>query len=202
MTTTASAKRELRLHTKSKLSNISPEQLSQQSQTAQSLILSHPRYKAAKRLSIYLSMPTAEVQTDTIVRNALERGKKVFVPFIHDSRPRTSLKKDGKVMEMDMLHLHSLAEFESLERDSWGIPSLPSDGVDGRENAMGGFGASLAVERDVGSAGEGGLHLVILPGVAFDRGLRRLGHGKGFYDRFLERGWGLEWGRGRPWIGE
>ena len=32
-----------------------------------------------------------------------------------------------------------------------------------------------------------GLDLVLLPGVGFDRQLNRIGHGKGYYDRFIQQ---------------
>lgn len=38
-------------------------------------ILTHPSYVQAKRLSIYISMPTGELRTDDLVKDALENGK-------------------------------------------------------------------------------------------------------------------------------
>ena len=77
---------------------------------------------------------------------------------------------------MDMLHLPSLAAYLSLPRDSWGIPTLPSTAPNEARNC-------LSVQE-----GESrGLDIVILPGVAFGADGRRLGHGKGYYDYWLQR---------------
>jgi 5-formyltetrahydrofolate cyclo-ligase len=149
-------------------------------------IINFTAYKNAKRIGIYLSMPTGEIQTDSIVRHALESGKQVFVPFLHKSR---SLLPDMPKSVMDMVDLRSLSEYESLKRDSWGIPTIEAETVNEREHIL---------ETSTGKSGK--LDMILMPGVAFqldsDKGfVKRLGHGKGFYDFFLHRY--LE-GRGIP----
>jgi 5-formyltetrahydrofolate cyclo-ligase len=126
-------------------------------------------------------MPSGEVSTTDIVKQALGQGKKVFVPYIwkasESKRPQSS---------MEMLALRSLEDLDTLHRDAWGIPTLSKESLSDRENALGGIGLSEG-EHNGFSGGVGGLDLILLPGMAFDRMNRRLGHGKGFYDRFLHR---------------
>jgi 5-formyltetrahydrofolate cyclo-ligase len=120
-------------------------------------------------------MPTGEMQTDAIVRHALQSGKRVFVPYLHKSQnPRPDTPKSV----MDMVNLHSLSDYESLKRDSWGIPTISADTVEKREHIL--------------QKGNEVLDMILMPGVAFEIDLesgyvRRLGHGKGFYDYFLHR---------------
>lgn len=137
-------------------------------------------YKAAKRIGIYLSMPAAEIQTDEIVRDALRSGKTVFVPFLgkHQNAPPDTPKS-----VMDMVDLRSLSDYTSLKRDSWGIPTIGRDTVSEREGILGYWTKNTSNE---------GLDMVLLPGVAFDVDsengrIRRLGHGKGFYDYFMHK---------------
>ncbi|GAT19549.1 5-formyltetrahydrofolate cyclo-ligase [Aspergillus luchuensis] len=106
------------------------------------------------------------------LQDALANGKEVFVPYIHNlelsSQPKTSV--------MDMLLLESMDEFRSLEPDKWGIPSLSQASVLNKRNCFGGKGVSPRPEDS--TQGPYGLDLIVMPGMAFDEGFRRLGHGK------------------------
>ncbi|XP_044736209.1 5-formyltetrahydrofolate cyclo-ligase [Chrysoperla carnea] len=75
---------------------------------------------------------------------------------------------------MEMVILHSLQDFKTLPVTKWNIkqPSI----TESRTNCF-----------DCG-----GLDLIIVPGVAFTKGGDRLGHGKGYYDRFLHECYGFQ----------
>lgn len=194
MATTKDKKKDLRKHIKSLTSSLPATEISAQSQKVQEVLINLPQYQNASRLSIYLSMPKGELQTDGLVQHALTSGKQVFVPYLSGS---------GRSSTMDMLRLQSLEEFRSLPRDDWGIPTLPSASIGERENAAGGKGLVEIEEiearygpeaQQAGYAtapgrkdGEGTLDLIVMPGVCFDYGLSRLGHGGGYYDGFLTR---------------
>ena len=77
------------------------------------------QYKDAKKISIYLSMPTGEIQTDEIVRHALSVGKDVFVPYLHRNGQAEAGSGEGggsaapkKVM--DMVRLREVGDYEGL----------------------------------------------------------------------------------------
>lgn len=142
----------------------------------------HESYLNAKRVGVYLSMPTGEIQTQDIVRHALENGKQVFVPYIHKS----SALQDGSPRSvMDMVDLRSLQDFEKLQPDKWSIPTIAPETVPERERILGDQKGPVMLKST-------GLDVILLPGVAFAPDettayCRRLGHGKGYYDFFLHR---------------
>ena len=153
--------------------------------------MSLPEYKRANRIGIYLSMPKSELSTRDIVTQAFSHDKQVFVPYLYTLN---SQDRSKPVSVMDMVSLHSKSDFESLHRDSWGIPSVAEDSIGKRERILditdtadGGHERESHYENSSTKTEKGRLDMIIMPGVAFDKGLARLGHGKGFYDIFLER---------------
>ena len=134
-----------------------------------------PEYKRAGNLSVYLSMPQGELSTNLIVRDSFSQGKGVYVPHLY--KPASAEPGSPKSL-MDMVSLHSEADYEALEPDAWGIPSPNKDSIVERKQCLGGEEKRIRLD---------GLDLIIMPGVAFDNTLARLGHGKGFYDFFLQR---------------
>lgn len=135
-------------------------------------------FQKARAVSIFLSMPGREASTHDLVVDALKNGKSVFVPYIYDDG-------NGQEKQMDMLQLRDEDDLNSLKPDAWGIPSLGSDSIDQRINALGGIGVGIRNEKDVLAAPT--LDMILMPAVAFDHSNHRLGHGKGFYDRYLAR---------------
>lgn len=139
-----------------------------------------PEYKAARRISVYLSMPTGEINTSNIVRDALDQGKKVFIPYTYN----VDEPVDGQPKSiMDMVELSSMKDFEALEADKWGIPTPSKDSISSRANCFGTAGITNGETEQITD----GLDLIVMPGMAFDSSFGRLGHGKGFYDFFLSR---------------
>ncbi|KAI0436536.1 5-formyltetrahydrofolate cyclo-ligase [Xylaria telfairii] len=175
------AKTHLRSLMKQRLSKLSTDAITSQSNAAFETLAGFKPYEEAKTVGVYLSMPGCEIQTDPIVRHALAAGKRVFVPYLHKSGLPPG---EGPIRLMDMVSLKGLQDYESLQRDKWGIPSVDSATVHERQRSIG--------ELDGERSADAPLDLILLPGVAFDLDpetgvVRRLGHGKGFYDYFLHR---------------
>ncbi|KAH8681221.1 hypothetical protein BX600DRAFT_504944 [Xylariales sp. PMI_506] len=175
------AKNQLRSLMKGRLTALSSEAIASQSSRVFDSLSSFGPYVSSKRVAVYLSMPGGEIQTDLIVKHALWSGKQVFVPYLHKSGLSPD---DGPARLMDMVSLRDIADYESLQRDKWGIPSVDAATVNERQRSVG--------ELDGKRSEDASLDLILMPGVAFDAdpvtgAIRRLGHGKGFYDYFLHR---------------
>jgi 5-formyltetrahydrofolate cyclo-ligase len=108
-------------------------------------------------------MQGGEVDTGVLVSEILRAGKTLYVPRIERTTPS----------HMELLQIRDLDDLQSLPSGTWGIkePGLEWNGGKRRPNAL--------------DEGCDGLELILVPGVAFDHSLSRLGHGKGYYDRFI-----------------
>ena len=140
-------------------------------------------------------MPKGELSTRGVVLDAFREGKYIFVPYIHQSQSQDPVRLRSM---MDMVSLHSKEDYENLLPDAWGIPSIAENSLNERYSILEGLteGANTSAQGTVSSSSTNNpiegkrqerLDVIVMPGVAFDQGLRRLGHGKGFYDHFLER---------------
>ncbi|XP_029430868.1 5-formyltetrahydrofolate cyclo-ligase-like isoform X2 [Rhinatrema bivittatum] len=111
-------------------------------------------------------MENEEVLTDKIIKDIFQCGKTCFIPRYKPSSDH-----------MDMVRLDSAEEVDSLPLTSWNIRQPAVE--DAREEAL----------------CTGGLDLMLVPGLAFDKHGNRLGRGKGYYDRYLQRCWQHPTGR-------
>lgn len=98
-----------------------------------------------------------EIQTQSLISAALKDNKQVFVP-----------KVTGR--EMALYSLVSSIEIDDFRKTKWGIPEPDPMGRESFDE--------VAFDTD---------DLMIVPCVAFNKDGKRLGHGGGFYDKFLRR---------------
>ncbi|XP_028812578.1 5-formyltetrahydrofolate cyclo-ligase [Denticeps clupeoides] len=158
MSALRAAKRALRKEMKSRVAALSEQEKLRQSRVVSQKLLGHPKYLSCQRIAVFLSM-SDEVRTEEIIEDIFMRNKACFIP-----RYQTHSN------HMDMLRLTSPGDINSLPLTTWNIRQ-PGDGDSGREEAL----------------TTGGLDLILMPGLGFDRSGNRLGRGKGFYDAYLER---------------
>ncbi|XP_026150182.1 5-formyltetrahydrofolate cyclo-ligase [Mastacembelus armatus] len=158
MATLRAAKELLRKQVKLKVAALSDEEKQRQSVGVLKTLISHPKYVSSERIAVYLST-NDEVCTEEIIKDIFKCGKSCFIP-----------RYEIKTSHMDMLKLSSLQDIETMPLTSWNIRQPPEDD-NSREEALEG----------------GGLDLILVPGLGFDRLGRRLGRGKGFYDIYLKR---------------
>lgn len=159
----SAGKSALRNEIKQRLKALTPDELDVRSSAIIRQLLSLPSFTKSAVVSCYLSMPNSEVRTSQIIKHCFESepNKRLFVPKV--------IGKNSD--DLRMFEVESEAQLYSFPKSNWGIPEPPLDVV--LHNPDG---------RDAGI-----IDMVILPGVAFDSSCNRLGHGKGYYDCFLER---------------
>ena len=121
-----------------------------------------PEYQNASTIFAYIP-DTLEADCTPVILHALEEGKKVAVPKVDPESLKTGENR------MDFYFLENGTPLEDqLEVGTYGIHE-PKPGLRKLE---------LSNQEKV---------FVLVPGVAFTQNGKRLGHGKGFYDIFIEK---------------
>lgn len=213
MTAIRTAKRALRKSMATKLSTLSREDLLSQSRQVTRGILASPTYQQANRISIYVSMASGEIDTDELCMETIKRGKRLYVPLFaappskKEDQPSaitpnptqtgsttgvpSSSSSTVFLSDMRMLRLYTTTDYAAMKLNKWGIRE-PEDWTTCPASADSTSDEKIEERRpredalDESTGGQG-LDLILAPGVAFDSGAGRLGHGKGYYDRYLER---------------
>lgn len=142
---------------------IPPERMAEQSRAVCAHVRAHPAFEACAAVAVYLPMIDGyELDTWPLLEAIFGAHslKHVYVPKV---------EADG---HMRLLHAESLSQLRALPANRWGCPEHTDE---------------MALElEDATLAGE--IDLVIVPALLFaPASLGRLGRGKGFYDRFLQR---------------
>lgn len=151
-------KRRLRRDIMRKLSMLSRDEIERQSVIVAEKLYQLPEFQQSKRIGLYLSMAN-EIQTNDIMRRCFEDGKCCFVP---------TYTPNGN--DMHFLQLYSLLDYEQLPIEpKYRIKQPDWNERSNRPEAL----------------STGGLDIILVPCVCYTRTGLRLGHGKGYYDRWL-----------------
>ncbi|CAL8087263.1 unnamed protein product [Calicophoron daubneyi] len=133
-------------------------------------LLLSPDFHQSRSISVFLSLPE-EPNTWELVRSILSSGRRLFVPQVLPERFRSINNIQGNDSGMCMHRLHSMGQLSMWPMNKWKIvePPPPKNWTE-------------VVDRAVE---QGGLDVIIVPGLAFTSDGHRLGRGGGFYDRYI-----------------
>ncbi|CAG8559047.1 4053_t:CDS:2 [Cetraspora pellucida] len=109
-------KKTLRKEMSNLLNQIPPEKIEEESNIVTEKVISSQQYQSSTYISVYLSMPKAEISTKSIVYDIFNQGKICYVP-----------RWDGESMEM--VKLESLDDYSSLKLNKWGIQEPDHDQI-------------------------------------------------------------------------
>jgi 5-formyltetrahydrofolate cyclo-ligase len=158
-------KQSLRTDMRSQLKALSNDEIQRQSQAAFERLKLLSAYRNASSIGVFLSMPSGEFDTTALIEDAVREGKTLYVPQVGGNFEKPD-------MDLLKIPLSKLPDGRLFYREwllnKWGIPEPPP-----------GLALRPAVPGDI--------DLLIVPGLAFDRSGKRLGQGKGYYDRFIAR---------------
>ena len=151
------SKSEIRVAIKALVRGMTREERKRQSKVVFRKLLQNKQFLSSKKVSVYVSLDSREIQTKSIFEFCFKNKKRVFVPhFSRDSR------------DMKLFECFSLEDYRQMEVKEFGIKQLRESPIP-REEAL----------------SSGGLDMILVPGVVFTKTGQRLGNGFGYYDNYL-----------------
>lgn len=158
VTEAAAAKQRIRAQLRARLAAVTPELAATWSAEIGRLIESAPAFVAARAVMLFVPMAArAEVDLRPLAGRAIRAGKTIALPRV-DWRTRTLSPRVVRDLSADL-------EPDTAARGAAAGLMHPA-------------AHCMAIEPAV-------LELVLVPGLGFDEQGGRIGHGAGFYDRFL-----------------
>lgn len=148
-------------------------QIKAQSALTAATIANFPPFQQARSVGLYMHLPVNELHTDGILDVCFRQKKQVYLPRIEQLHTFGDVQKHPKQQSC----LHFLAVRSKQETDAL----LPRGKYQIREpDYSPNRSNDLLFNKEP-------LDLLFLPGVAFTRSGKRLGHGAGYYDDFIKR---------------
>ena len=152
------------------LSNVSAAQREDFSQKAAASFLNSSIYKGAECVAAFLSMPD-EVDTLPVLEQAARDKKTILLPRVVpgsnqmdfyelETRGLEASQKSGGLLGLQALDAQTETNAWGIREPLLSLPRVPKEKIPART-------------------------AILVPGLAFAKGGRRLGRGKGFYDRYL-----------------
>ncbi|KAI7859055.1 5-formyltetrahydrofolate cyclo-ligase [Circinella umbellata] len=147
-------KRALRKELKATLGSVTKATIASESEQVLQKLFNLEAYRSSRNVSVYISLPSGEIDTSVLIHHILHSDKSCYVP---------RWTKDA----MEMVKIKSWEEYLALPVNKWNIPEPSHEQV-------------MEKEKE-------GLDLIIVPAMAFDIEHNRIGHGKGYYDKYLRK---------------
>ena len=163
-------KQDLRKRIRSAMKDLSIEDINTQSHAVWKSVFELPIYQSAKSVGLFLSMPKGEINTDLILQHCVQEGKDIYVPEVGKNFELCDMELRKVILNSSEATANSIDYLfhKQWPTNKWNIPEPPAD-------------------MPTITANPGDIDLMIVPGLAFDRTRNRLGQGKGYYDRFIEK---------------
>lgn len=112
----------------------------------------------AESIGLFVSMKKkSEVDTRNIIQHILKLGKRCYLPRIDNSN-------SGHMM------LLQIKNYNDFETNKYGILEPP-----------------IGTNNIIDAIDSHDLDILVVPGLAFDMNMNRLGRGGGFYDRYIQK---------------